>query len=76
MRMRTMRQKPAMTMKGIPGKVGRVRGYMPLKMTAAKRMQVASTDAEKENMAPGRQGEPKVRGDEGKEMQAKGWKDL
>ncbi len=47
-----MSVKTAMMMKGIPGKVVRVRGYSPLKIAAAIRMQLASTEAEKENMAP------------------------
>lgn len=47
-----MMQKEAMMMKGMPGNVGRVRGYRPLNMVAEMRMQVASTEAEKENMAP------------------------
>lgn len=47
-----MMQKVAMMMKGMPGNVERVSGYRPLNMVAAMRMQVASTDAEKENMAP------------------------
>lgn len=47
-----MMQKVAMMMKGMPGNVCRVRGYRPLNMMAAMRMQVASTEAEKENMAP------------------------
>lgn len=44
--------KAAMMMKGIPGKVDKVRGQRPLKIEEAIRMQVASTEAEKENMAP------------------------
>lgn len=51
-RMKTMMENVAMMMKGMPGNVGRVRGYRPLNMVAAMRMQVASTEAEKENMAP------------------------
>lgn len=47
-----MMEKVAMIIKGMPGNVGRVRGYRPLNMVAEMRMQVASTEAEKENMAP------------------------
>lgn len=47
-----MMENVAMMMKGMPGNVGRVRGYRPLNMVAAMMMQVASTEAEKENMAP------------------------
>lgn len=47
-----MMEKVAMMTKGMPGNVGRVRGYRPLNMVAEIRMQVASTEAEKENMAP------------------------
>jgi hypothetical protein len=50
--MKMMSVKPAMTMKGMPGKVGRVRGNRPLNITAANIIHVVSTDAEKENIAP------------------------
>lgn len=45
-------EKVAMMIKGMPGNVARVKGYRPLNRMPAMRMQVASTEAEKENMAP------------------------